>query len=50
MPIIQIYHNPHFLDYDGSHSRIVPPTRPTASVKVTTDGLELNDMLGAAYA
>ena len=50
MPIIQIYHNPHFLDYDGSHSRIVPPTRPTASVKVPTAGLELNDMLGAAYA
>lgn len=50
MPIIQVYHNPHFLDYDGSHSRIVPPTRPTASVKVPADGLELNDMLGAAYA
>ncbi|MBK8986270.1 MAG: hypothetical protein IPM39_09340 [Chloroflexi bacterium] len=50
MPTIQVYHNPHFLDYDGSHSQIVPPVRPTASVNITTAGLELNDMLGAAYA
>ena len=50
MPIIQVFHNPHFLDYDGSHSQIVPPVRPTASVNIATAGLELNDMLGAAYA
>ena len=50
MPIIQVFHNPHFLDYDGSHSRIVPPVRPTASVNIAAAGLELNDMLGAAYA
>jgi hypothetical protein len=50
MPTIQVYHNPHFLDYDGCHSQIVPPVRPTASVNIATVGLELNDMLGAAYA
>lgn len=50
MTIIRVYHNPHFLTYDGSHSQTVPPVRPTASVNIPTIGLEPNDLLGAAYA
>jgi hypothetical protein len=39
MPKIEIYHNPNFLDYRGSHTNIVPPTRPIATVQVPEDVL-----------
>ena len=34
MTRITVYHNPHFLAYDGDHDRIPPPTRPTAVVNL----------------
>lgn len=49
MPKIGVYHNPDFLDYRGSHSRIVPPTQPVATVTVP-EGLSLTEMLEFAYA
>ncbi|HRQ42505.1 MAG TPA: hypothetical protein PLD25_31710 [Chloroflexota bacterium] len=49
MPYIKVYHNPHFLDYNGDHSQIVPPTQPVASILVPA-GISLNERLGAAYA
>jgi hypothetical protein len=44
-----IYHNPHFLDYNGDHSQIVPPTRPVASILVRGK-LSMHERLEAAYA
>lgn len=49
MPYIKVYHNPHFLDYNGDHSQIVPPTQPVASILVSA-GSSLDKRLGVAYA
>jgi hypothetical protein len=46
---VTVYHNPHFLAYDGDHGRIPPPTRPTAVVNLADD-LSSEEALGAAYA
>jgi hypothetical protein len=37
MQVIKVYHNPNFLDYRGNHTKIVPPTRPVATVKVSEE-------------
>jgi hypothetical protein len=49
MPYIQVYHNPHFLEYNGNHSQIVLPTQPVASILVSGEA-PLNERLEAAYA
>jgi hypothetical protein len=49
MPKITVYHNPNFLYYRGSHSQIVPPTQPVATVTVP-EGLSLTEMLEFGYA
>lgn len=49
MTHIQVFHNPHFLDYSGDHSQIVCPLQPTASVKLP-EAVSLNEGLGIAYA
>lgn len=48
MPYLMVYHNPHFLDYNGDHSQIVAPTQPVASILVPA-GSSLDERLGAAY-
>ena len=37
MPQIKVYHNPHFLEYRGRHSDIVPPVRPVATVQIPAE-------------
>ena len=37
MPIIKVYHNPHFLDYDGDHNSLIPPLHPIATVRVLAE-------------
>lgn len=37
MPQIQVYHNPHFLEYRGRHSDIAPPVRPVATVQIPAE-------------
>jgi hypothetical protein len=48
MPIIKVYHNPRFLDYQDNHNRVVPPTIPTAAVRVP-DELTGEEALSWAY-
>ncbi len=48
MPYLMVYHNPHFLEYNGDHSQIVAPTQPVASIFVSA-GSSLDERLGAAY-
>jgi len=37
MPQIKVYHNPHFLEYRGRHSDIMPPARPVATVQMPAE-------------
>lgn len=37
MPQIKVYHNPHFLEYRGRHSDIMPPVRPVATVQMPAE-------------
>jgi len=37
MTVVKVYHNPNFLDYQGRHTHIVPPTRPVATVEVSEE-------------
>jgi hypothetical protein len=48
MAIVQVYHNPRFLDYQDNHNRVVPPTTPIAAVRVL-DGLTGEEALSWAY-
>jgi hypothetical protein len=49
MTRITLYHNPHFLAYDGDHARIPPPTQPTAFLNLA-DGLSTQELLVDAFA
>ena len=48
MAIVQVYHNPRFLDYQDNHNRVAPPTTPIATVRVP-DGLTGEEALSWAY-
>lgn len=48
MAIVKVYHNPRFLDYQDNHNRVVPPTTPTATVRVP-GGLTGEEALSWAY-
>jgi hypothetical protein len=48
MKQIKVYHNPHFLDYQGSHGQIIPPTQPVASVRAAAE-MPLVERLGLAF-
>lgn len=37
MPQIKVYHNPHFLEYRGRHSDIMPLVRPVATVQMPAE-------------
>lgn len=49
MPYLKVYHNPHFLFYDGDHSQIILPIQPVATV-MAPDSLPLPALLEVGYA
>jgi len=49
MSIIQVFHNPRFLEYRGNHDELLLPPSPTASIKVEAE-LSPDEMLDRAYA
>lgn len=48
MSIIQVFHNPRFLEYRGNHDELIPPLSPTASIEVEP-GLSADEQLSRAY-
>ncbi|MFZ1398225.1 MAG: hypothetical protein WAS33_15075 [Candidatus Promineifilaceae bacterium] len=49
MTIIQVFHNPRFLEYRGNHDELFLPVSPTASIELESE-MSPDEQLNMAYA